>query len=139
MAVLRIPLKRQQPKPEVGFEIQGLQYSSDVFHNNSIKDIVIQTINPQQERGRHFHERKTEWFIALEGEAELQWSETTNPKIEEPMLLKADFENPYVLEVQPRTCHLVVNKSDKIFKMASFSTEEFDKNNPDNPKCKVEG
>jgi hypothetical protein len=143
MAVIRVLLRREPDKKSeknrIGFEIQGLQYS-EAFHKNCIKDIVIQTINSNQQRGGHSHKLKTEWFIALQGEAELTWSEKTVSKKDEliTMPLIADFENPYILEVQPKTCHWIRNKSEKVFTMASFSTVQFDEKNPDMEKCEKE-
>lgn len=138
MSVKKVPLEYNEDQKGRGFEIQGLQ-KSKTFQGKSIEDVVIQSINPKKERGGHYHKRKTEWFIALRGEAFLIWTEKTNPEETDlkTMPLKEDFENPYVLEVPPMISHWVRNDSKDVFLMASFSTEEYNSTDPDSFKVKI--
>ena len=136
MNIKRINLSRNEDKEGRGFEMQGLQ-KSKVFQGKNIEDIVIQSISPRKDRGGHYHERKTEWFLALSGKAELIWTDKLNPEktdlhIE---LFDADLNTPYVLEVPPFVVHWVKNNTNEVFLMASFSTEEYNPSNPDT--CRV--
>lgn len=122
-----------------GFKIQSLQ-KSNKFQGKVIEDIVVQSINPGKERGGHYHKRKTEWFMALCGEASLIWSEKTDPEEKDLKIipLKTDFNRPYMLEVQPMICHWIRNRSKEIFLMVSFSTEEYNFKEPDSVKVSID-
>ena len=92
MKVKKIPLCFDMTDKERGYVIQNLQQSK-AFEGQCIKDIVIQSINPSKDRGYHAHISKTEWFMALSGEAKLITSEKmdkTNPDDLEVETLKAD-------------------------------------------------
>lgn len=113
-----------------GYVIQNLQQSK-AFEGQCIKDIVIQSINPSEDRGYHAHVSKTEWFMALSGEAKLITSEKmdkTNPDDLEVETLKADCLKPsYLLLIPPKLAHWIINDSEEVFVMASFSSLEFKK------------
>jgi len=133
MAVKPKPLETRhtvKQNLEIGLEIQNLQFSK-VFDKNPIKDIVIQTINPHTRRGEHYHTKKTEWFVALDGQAELSWKEVgkLDGEVHRETMV-ADFEHLRIFEVQPNTCHWVDSYSEKVFLMASFSTVEFNESEP---------
>jgi len=127
MKVRKIDLFFDNRDPR-GFVIQNLQ-ESRAFEGHCIKDIVIQSIMPDKDRGYHSHMEKTEWFLALSGEAKLISSEKMDPKNpdleHEP--LKADCLKPtYALLIPPRLTHWIVNDSEQVFVMASFSSKEHD-------------
>ena len=75
--------------------------------------------------------------MALDGEAEIIWRDIGSKDVHR-WAFKTDFQNPYIYKVEPNTCHRVENNTDRPFLMAAFSTVEFDKENPDNTKCKPE-
>lgn len=133
MAVKKIELRYNEDVNGRGFVIQGLQ-KSQVFQNNHIADIVIQSINGRKMRGGHYHKRKTEWFMPLRGKATLIWTNNLNPKKEdlkyEP--LEANLKTPYVLEIPPLILHWTKNNSDNPFIMATFNTAEHNQQNSDN-------
>ena len=114
-------------KKKRGYVIQNLQ-KSKAFEGHSIKDFLIQSINPNKDRGYHSHREKTEWFMALSGEAKLVTSEKMNPdnldlEIE---TLKADCLKPtHVLLIRPNLTHWIINYSKEAFIMASFSSKEY--------------
>lgn len=138
MRVKKVRLVTRKDSKSRGFVIQGLQ-KSDTFQGKAIEDIVVQSINPAKERGGHYYKHKTEWFMALRGEASLIWTEKTNPKERDlkTMPLTEDFENPYVLEVPPMVCHWVRNNTKDVFIMVSFSTEEYNQEKPDSYKVEL--
>lgn len=136
MVVKKVFLNRESGSKPIGWEIQGLQKSKG-FNGKDIRDIVIQSINKGQKRGGHYHKQKTEWFFAIKGKAKLLWCEQKSAKDEDlkEIRLDEDQENPYVLEITPETCHWVKNDSEVDFLMIAFSSEEYNQDNPDNPKC----
>lgn len=113
-----------------GWVLQGLQYSNK-FEKTDIKDIVVQTINIGKVRGEHYHRRKTEWLLTLKGKADLFWCEFNGNVKKEIM----DEKNSRIFKIEPYTCHWIKNNYGKKFLMVAFSTQEYDPNNPDNPKC----
>jgi oxalate decarboxylase/phosphoglucose isomerase-like protein (cupin superfamily) len=127
IVVKRIRLLPHEDKDGRGFEIQGLQ-KSVVFKGKNIQDIVMQSVRPKKDRGDHCHKRKTEWFIALKGKAELLWADNLNPKKSEvhKETFEKDFDEPYVFEIPPLAVHTVINNSCEDFIMASFCSEEYD-------------
>ncbi len=104
-----------------GWAIQeGLQYSNG-FNGMSVKHIVIETINVGTFRGDHYHSRKTEWFLALSGKADLLWRETNETQVTREVL---DADCPRLMRVDPNTCHKIVNNYSEDFLMAAFLSEE---------------
>ncbi len=138
MGVNRVELLYNQDKGERGFEIQNLQ-KSKIFRGKSIEDIVIQSINSGKDRGGHYHERKMEWFMALDGKATLFWTENLKPAKSDlnTELLESDFKDPYVLEIPPMVVHWVKNYTKEVFIMTSFSTEEYSSQKPDSYKVEM--
>jgi dTDP-4-dehydrorhamnose 3,5-epimerase-like enzyme len=136
ITVRRIRLLPHEDKDGRGFEIQGLQ-KSVIFEGKNIQDIVIQSIHPLKDRGDHCHKRKTEWFIALNGKAELLWADNLNPKKAEvhKEAFGTNFNEPYVFEIPPFVVHTIINNSKEDFLMASFCSEEYDPN--DTIKVKI--
>ena len=139
MVVKKVFLNRENGSKQKGWEMQGLQ-KSKAFNGKDIRDIVIQSINKGQERGGHYHKQKTEWFFAIAGKAKVLWCECAHEKgakkkDRKEILLEADYENPYLIEITPETCHWVKNDLDCDFRMIAFSSEEFNRDNSDNPKC----
>lgn len=136
LVVKKVFLIRENSSESKGWEIQGLQ-KSKTFNGKDIRDIVVQSISKGKLRGGHYHKQKTEWFFAVEGKAKLLWCEQKSAKDEDlkEIRLDEDYENPYVLEITPETCHWVKNDSDNEFIMIAFSSEEYNKDNPDKPKC----
>lgn len=119
-----------------GFEIQGLQ-KSDVFENDYILDVVIQTVRPHKKRGPHFHNHKTEWFLPLDGAADLYGYESSEDitRLRYKFLMTADYEHPKIYVIRPKTCHWVKNNTERDFYMIAFSNTEYDNKNPDNIPC----
>jgi len=126
-------LTRHDDKESRGFEIQGIQ-KSKLLGGKDVRDIVFQTIRPHKIRGNHYHVKKTEWFLPIKGSAVLSWSDVDGSSREKhAVVMEADFKNPKLYEIQPKTCHTVENKSDEDFYMLALSSEDYDPQ--DNPKC----
>jgi oxalate decarboxylase/phosphoglucose isomerase-like protein (cupin superfamily) len=132
-----ITLNYVEEKQKRGFDIQGLQKSA-VFKGRHIEDIGIHSINPGNERGGHYHKRKTEWLLPLNGKALFVWADAQNPKQGDlkQFIIQADYAKPCLIEIPPFVAHWVKNMGLEVFVMASFSTEDFNQENPD--KYKVE-
>jgi dTDP-4-dehydrorhamnose 3,5-epimerase-like enzyme len=133
MTILIRELTLNVDKNGRGFEIQGMQ-KSKLLEGCDVKDIVLQTIRPHKIRGNHYHLKKTEWFLPLRGLAILSWSDVDGPSQEKhSVVMAADFQNPKLYLIQPKTCHAIENKSEEDFYMLAMSSEDYDQE--DNPKC----
>ena len=121
MGVTPTDLTRDLDKEGRGWAIQkGLQYSNG-FNKMCIRDIVIQTTNVGKVRGEHYHKKKTEWFLALRGKADLLWRETNEIRVTREVL---DADTPKLVRVDPNTCHKIVNNYSEDFLMAAFLSQE---------------
>ncbi len=118
---------------KTGFDIQGLQKSA-IFDGYSIEDIGIHSIKPNDERGSHYHIQKIEWLLPLSGSASFFWSDEQNPINVSKLQLRANWHEPYIVEISPMTSHIVRNTTKEEFIMASFSTRDFDSLHSDNFK-----
>jgi len=67
----------------------------------------------------------------------LSWSDVDTPTQKGTELMRAEFQHPKLFQIQRKTCHVVENKSEEDFYMLAFSSEDFDPERPDNPKCQV--
>lgn len=143
MAVIRRLLKRNIEKigedEYLGWSLRGLQ-KSRIFQDNSILDIVIHSIRPNRDKGNHYHLKKTEWFIPIKGKAILRWRDSNSENVEELEISGEDLSNYEqdffeVYEIEPDTCHRVMNKSSKEFVLIAISTKDF--NPKDNLKCRI--
>ncbi len=121
MGVTLTDLTRDLDKEGRGWAIQkGLQHSNG-FNGMDIKHIVIETINVGKSRGEHYHKKKTEWFLALTGKADLFWREITKMEVTREVL---DADCPKLMRVDPNTCHKIVNNYSEDFLIAAFLSEE---------------
>ena len=130
MNVKKIPLCFDVSDEKRGYVIQNLQ-ESKAFEGYCIKDIVIQSINPNKCRGYHSHKEKTEWFMALMGRAKLITTTKTADVVPKPddleiYTFESDCLKPkYVYMIPPNLGHFVVNDSkEEVFVMESFSNKE---------------
>ena len=71
MPVIKRRLIHDERIPK-GFEIQSIQKSKKLA-GHVVEGIVLQTIKPDWDRGHHYHNNKTEWFLAVDGSATLTW------------------------------------------------------------------
>ena len=71
MSVIKRRLIHDARTPK-GFKIQGIQKSKELA-GHVVEDIVLQTTKPDWDRGHHYHNNKTEWFLAVDGSATLTW------------------------------------------------------------------
>ena len=75
-----------------------------------------------------------EWFLPIRGAGILSWSDVDGVDTQtHTIVMAADFQNPKLYKIQPKTCHAVENKTEEDFYMLAFSSEDFDPS--DNPKC----
>jgi oxalate decarboxylase/phosphoglucose isomerase-like protein (cupin superfamily) len=138
MPVRFITLNYVEDKQKRGFDIQGLQKSM-AFNGRSIEDIGIHSVNPDNQRGGHYHKQKTEWLLPLSGKALLIWTEKQNPKQEDikQFTIEANYKEPCLIEIPPLVIHWVKNNNLEVFVMASLSTEDFNSQNPDTYKIEL--
>jgi dTDP-4-dehydrorhamnose 3,5-epimerase-like enzyme len=121
-----------------GFDILGLQKSA-YFNGRAIEDIAFHSINPHDERGGHFHKRKTEWLMPISGKALLIWTDKPNPRAADLKHLEivANYAEPILIEITPSTIHWVKNESPQPFIMVALSTENYNPQQPDTYKIEL--
>lgn len=82
---------------------------------------------PNQTRGLHFHEHKTETFLVLYGSAEMQIKDRTTGNINE---VKVNGSTPMSIKVVPNHTHSITAGEDGCIFLV-WSDTLFDEDNPD--------
>jgi dTDP-4-dehydrorhamnose 3,5-epimerase len=89
--------------------------------------IYVYTVTPNERRGDHFHNQKSEWFTCIAGQVRVLMK-TKNGKLINELL---DAEAPKLIFAGPGTSHAVVNETQEISVIMAYASKEFDQENPD--------
>ena len=98
---------------------------------NSFGQFSIISINPQKERGGHYHNTKVERFFLLKGEVKFFFKNLSNNK---KYSLKVDENNYSQVTTVPGVAHKIKNISNKKAILAIWTNEIYDSNKPDTYK-----
>ena len=86
------------------------------------------TIEPNNSRGDHYHKKKEEWFMCLQGEVEiLLKDEDTNKEV---LNLMKGMDGK-LFYIAPNTRHTLFNKTNQTAIMISYGSIPFDPLEPD--------
>lgn len=94
----------------------------------SFKHMFVATINPGFSRGNHFHKRKTEWILAMDGKVEVVLIDALT-KEESRVIL--DARNSQMLEIAPNLLVRVFNPTPMKATILAIFDEVFDPSDPD--------
>ncbi len=100
----------------------------EILKNIDMGQIAFFTAHPGITRGGHYHNTKTEKFVVIDGQAKFKFRNLANGKKIE---IDADSNNPKVVDSIPGWVHNITNVGDKDLKVLLWSSEIFDKENPD--------
>ena len=94
------------------------------------------TINPGQERGGHYHTRKTEWFVVVSGSVDYLQAAVRDgvnePCVTEIANCSGSGGQLKLFEIQPFTWHKFINRSSShSATVVAFSSEKFDSDDHD--------
>ncbi len=81
---------------------------------------------PGETRGNHYHLRKTEHFIVIHGQAEIQSKDRETGNI---MKVELSGDSPMVVSIHPNNTHNFYSEDGAIFLV--WCDEQFDESDPD--------
>lgn len=76
-----------------------------------------------QVRGNHYHDKAKEWFILLQGKAELKLMDM---KTEEVMTIELSASNPKTVVIPPNIAHAFLNTEEAPFLLLAYTDELYD-------------
>ena len=100
----------------------------EVLKNINSGQIGFFTAHKGITRGGHYHNTKTEKFIVIHGKALFKFKHLITSK---EIKIFAESEHPKVVESIPGWVHNITNIGDTELKVLLWSSEIFDKTNPD--------
>lgn len=118
------------------YEIKKLDIHSDergwlaemLKQEQGIKQIIVATIKPGQQRGGHYHLEQTDWMLVL-GQGEILLED-----IESKEKTKIKTDELKLVIIYPKTFHLVKNTSDKTIYFVEAKDRIYDPKAPDTYK-----
>lgn len=94
--------------------------------------ISLLTVNPNQERGNHFHNNKIEKFFVISGKGKLMHQNVINKKVK--IFNISDTDNKFYYTI-PGWSHKIKNDSSKKLIILIYSNEVYNKHKSDTIKC----
>ena len=89
--------------------------------------VMIATTFPGQERGRHYHKRKIEWYSVIAGEGILSLRDNNTKKVEEIRLTGKEMK---LIEIPPYWFHWIRNVGESEMILLVYIDEEFNETDP---------
>lgn len=93
-----------------------------------IQHFFVATINPGKSRGKHYHNKKKEWFIILGGKVKL---DLVDIKSNEKRSIILDSNDHLIYEMPPGIVHSFKNISKTTITLLALVNEFLNKNKPD--------
>lgn len=124
MIVKRTPLSKKSDHR--GWLLEAV--SPELTGSQTLGLVVMTTIEPGAFRADHYHQRKTEWFLVLEGQAVLTVTGPDGGNREEVLL---DGVEPELVEIPPGHPHKIENRGSTRVYLLAYVNEGFDPGDPD--------
>ena len=93
-----------------------------------IKQIYVATIKPGCVRGNHYHLKRIEWFLILNGKAEIYLEDI---KIKTKICHKISSRKPQIVTIFPKIAHAVKNIGKETIYLVSGQNTIYNPKNPD--------
>ncbi len=122
MTLTRLPLQKHQ-------DSRGLLIQNDypeIFEE--MKHFLVSFSEPGVIRGNHYHLRKKEWFLVIQGTAELH---LTNTKTHEQSTYVIQGSQPELFLMEPSIAHAFKNIGSDQLVFLGLVNEAFDESDPD--------
>lgn len=99
----------------------------EAFHLPHDGQIFYLVIKPDETRGNHYHERKTEHFLVVNGSAEFMVKDRKTNNI---MKVETNYSKPMVVTVAPNNTHSITATEEGAV-IIVWVDEIFNKDDPD--------
>lgn len=125
VTIKQLNLKRD----ERGFVVEIVRAEDLENQNKQFGQIYISGANPGQTKGKHFHQRKTEWFCVIKGKGLLTLvDKKTHVKKE----IEMGEKNMVAVQIPPNVWHTIANMDkNKEMYLLAYIDESFDPDDPD--------
>jgi dTDP-4-dehydrorhamnose 3,5-epimerase-like enzyme len=90
--------------------------------------ILITVAKPGQTKGGHFHKRKREWYLVIQGTARLNLNDAVTNEKKEIIL---DSAEPTLVEMPKNVMHSITNIGKHDMMLLVYISEPFNKIDPD--------
>lgn len=90
--------------------------------------IYVTTAKPGHTKGKHYHNRKTEWFCVILGNGLLT---LVDKKSKEKKEIKMGEDNMVAVEIPPGVWHAISNEEGKDMYLVAHISESFNPEDPD--------
>lgn len=124
-------MKNKVKKLEVKKDERG--WLAEILTPNDVNNkpfglILITTAKPGQEKGKHYHKRKTEWYFVISGKGRLTLTDIVTGDKEEVVI---EEDNMNVVEIPPNNFHEIKNIGETDMCLLVYVSEKFNPNDPD--------
>ena len=130
--IVKLGKKRSQN----GFLVEFLKGTDFNKPNKEFAQIYVATILPGKIRGNHYHKKKLEWFMILNGKVKVV-IEDTETKEKKEFILDSSEEYLYRIFLDTRVAHAFKNISNFTVVLVAYTNKIYDPNNPDTYEYKV--
>lgn len=94
----------------------------------AIKQLYVTVGHPGKTKGKHYHQRKTEWFCVVSGEGKLYLKDTRTGK-EDAVPMEA--KSMVTVRIPPHVAHAITNTGSTPLYLIVMVSEEFNPADPD--------
>ncbi len=95
--------------------------------NKKFGQIYVTTARTGQTKGKHYHNRKTEWFCVIKGQGLLT---LVDKKTKESQNIDMGEDNMVAVQIPPGVWHAIANTQKGDMYLVAYISESF---NPDDP------
>lgn len=115
-------------KDERGSFVEIIRPEDLEGNKNTFGQISLTTANIGKIKGKHYHERKTEWFYVLKGNAKFR---LVNKKNKEEEKVEASADSMLAIGISPFIWHSIENIGDEELHVLAYIDEPFNPEDPD--------
>lgn len=102
--------------------------TSHLPNGAQLSQLYVTVGNPGKTKGKHYHERKTEWFSVVSGTATLYLKDTRTGQEE---VVRMGEQNMVTVTIPPFVAHAITGVDTRPFILIVAVSEEFNPRDPD--------
>lgn len=124
----KVKIKKLEKKTDSrGFVAEILRAEDLENPTQKFGQFYVTTALKDQTKGKHYHNRKTEWFTVVKGNGLLTLVDKDSKEKKE---IKMGEDNMVCVEIPPKVWHAIANTDKEEMYLVAYISESF---NPDDP------
>lgn len=125
----KVKIKRLEKKTDTrGFVAEILRAEDLENPDQRFGQFYVTTALKDQTKGKHYHNRKTEWFCVIKGKGLLT---LVDKKTKDKKEIEMGENNMVCVEIPPGVWHAISNTDDSEMYLVAYISESFNPNDPD--------